>query len=98
MGAKAPACCQMAGRDLTERTRSIVERLGRGLPGKDLRAGLREFEADEPVAGDAAAVHFRGGEFPAAGGLEGGVGRRFWRGGGNEIGVWGVFAQLGVGA
>ena len=44
--------------------------LGRGLARKGPRAGLGEFEADEPFAGDAVAVYFRCGEFPAACGLE----------------------------
>ena len=33
-------------------------------------AGLGKFEVDEPVAWGAVAIHFRCGEFPAAGGLE----------------------------
>ena len=98
MGAKAPSCCQMAGRDLPERTRSIVERLGRGLAGKGLRAGLREFEADEPVAGDAAAIHFRCGEFPAAGGLDSEIGEIFARAGRIEFGLGDISSGLDVDA
>ncbi len=55
---------------LSSGTRSLRTILRRGLAGKGLGAGLGEFEADEPVAGGAVAVHFGGGEFPAAGSLQ----------------------------
>ena len=98
MGAKAPACCQMAGRDLTERTRSIVERLGRGLAGKGLCAGLGKFEVDEPVARGAVAIHFRCGEFPAAGGLESEIGEILAWAGGIQVGLGDISAGLDVDA
>ena len=54
---------------------------GEGLGGR-----LGEFEADEPVAGGAVALEFGGGEFPAAGGLEGEVGEISAGAGGIEFG------------
>src|ERR1700674_1330219 len=98
MGAKARARCQMAGRHLTERTRSIVERLRRGLAGEGLSAGLGEFEADEPFAGDAVAIHFRCREFPAACGSESEIGEILARARRIEFGLGDISSWLDVDA
>ena len=61
-------------------------------------AGLGKFEADEPVAGDAAAVHFRCGKFPAAGGLESEIGEILARAGRIEFGLGNISRGLNVDA
>ena len=86
------------GCDLADQTRFNAELLGRGLAGEGLGAGLGEFEADEPIAGDAVTVHFGGGEFPAAGRLQSEIGEIFARAGGIEFGLGDVSAGLDVGA
>ena len=83
---------------LTDRIRLIAEILGRGLPGKGLGAGLGKFEADEPVAGDAVAVHFRRSEFPPAGGLESEIGEIFARAGRIQFGLGDISSGLDVDA
>src|SRR5216684_1152075 len=87
MGAKTPARGEWQDAISPNGPDPSSYELGRGLPGKGLRAGLGKFEADEPGAGDAVAIHFGCGEFPAAGGLESEVGEIFARPGGLEIGL-----------
>ena len=59
---------------------------------------MGEFEADEPFAGDAVAIYFRCGEFPAACGLESEIGEIFARAGRIEFGLGDISSGLDVGA
>ena len=59
-------------------------------------AGLGEFEANEPVAGDAAAVHLGSGECPSAGGLQSEIGEILARAGGIEVGLGDISRGLDV--
>ena len=63
-----------------------------------MRAGLGKFEADEPVARGAVAIHFRCGEFPAAGSLESEIGEILARAGGIQVGLGDISARLDVDA
>ena len=58
--------------------------------------GRGEFEADEPVAGGAVAVHFGSGEFPTAGGLQSEIGEILARAGGFEFGLGDISRGLDV--
>lgn len=89
---------QAVGQRSDGSNRFTAEILGRGLAGKDLRAGLGKFEADEPVAGDAVAIHFRCREFPATGGLESQIGEILARPGGIEFGLGDISRRLDVDA
>ena len=81
---------------LTDRNSFNAKSLRRGLLGKGLGAGLGELEADEPVAGHAAAIGFGRGKGPAAGGLQSEVGEILARAGGIEFGKGDVAAGLDV--
>ena len=72
--------------------------LRRGLAGEGLGGGGGEFKADEPIAGEAVAVEFGRGEFPAAGGLEGEIGEILAGAGGIEFGLGDVASGFDVDA
>ena len=55
-------------------------------------------EADEPVAGDAVAVHFGRGKFPPTSGFQGEIGEILARAGGIEFCLGDVSCPLDVGA
>ena len=66
------------------------------MAGKGLGAGLGKFEADEPFAGDAVAVYFRCGEFPAACRLQSKIGEILARAGRIEFGLGDISSGLDV--
>ena len=68
------------------------------MRGDGFGAGGGEVEADEPFAGDAVAVDFGGGEFPAAGGLQGQIGEIFAGAGPVEFGCGNVAGWVYVDA
>jgi len=74
----------------TDRIRLIAELLGRSLSGEGLSAGLGELEAMSHFAGDAVAVYFGCGEFPAACGLESEIGE-YLLGPGESSSAWETF-------
>jgi len=61
---------------------------------KNLRFRLREFEAQQPLAGNAVATGFGGLKFPAACGLQGQIGKKLAGSGRIELG--GRYVSSGV--